>query len=151
MLVDPILPMPPFVLLIAEDNPDDRLLLEHVWTGKPDVQLFFVEDGEELMDFILHQGQYAQMEFVPRPSLILLDLRMPRKNGFEVLEELKTHPDWKAIPIVVTTTSDLAPDISRAYQLGANSYLCKPQTIQEILGFVETLNHYWFSTVCLPI
>ncbi|MBD1909435.1 MULTISPECIES: response regulator [unclassified Leptolyngbya] len=138
------------VLLIAEDNPDDRLLIERAWSCIPHIQLFLVEDGEELMNFLAHQGKYAQADVFPRPNLILLDLRMPRKNGFEVLKDLKTAPEWKSIPTVVVTTSDAATDIDRAYELGANSYIIKPQTIQEILELAEVLNHYWFSKACLP-
>jgi CheY-like chemotaxis protein len=132
------------VLLIAEDNPDDRLLLQYAWSRKSDIQLFFVEDGEEVIDFMRHEGSYAQAERVPYPNLILLDLRMPRKNGFEVLETLKSHPVWRSIPVVIFTTSEALSDAQRVYQLGANSYLVKPQTVQEILGITDSLYQRWF-------
>ncbi|MBD2155665.1 response regulator [Leptolyngbya sp. FACHB-8] len=138
------------VLLVAEDNPDDRLLMQHAWSHRPHVQLFLVEDGEEVIDFLAHQGTYTQSDSFPRPDLILLDLRMPRRNGFEVLEALKKHPDWKAIPIVVVTTSNAVEDVYRAYELGANSYISKPQTIQEIFELADSLDQYWFGRACLP-
>lgn len=137
------------ILLIAEDNPDDRLLLQHAWSGKTHFKFFFAEDGEEVIDFLGHRGKYTQADLFPHPNLILLDLRMPRKNGFEVLQDLKTHPDWKAIPVVVLTTSDATSDIDLAYKLGANFYIKKPQTIQEILNLATSLNEYWCSTVQL--
>lgn len=138
------------VLLIAEDNPDDRLLIEYAWSVKPHVQLFLVEHGEAVIDFLNRQGEYTATAACPCPSLILLDLRMPRKNGFEVLADLKTHPVWQVIPIVVMTTSATAADVERAYALGANSYISKPQTIEEILALADLLDRYWFSVVTLP-
>lgn len=138
------------ILLIAEDNPDDRLLFEYAWSQVKNVRLMFVEDGEEAIDFLMRKGKYTQIDRSLYPGLILLDLRMPRKNGFEVLAELKSHPDLKSIPVVVITTSNSSTDIDRAYHLGANSYICKPQTMQEIIDLSALLNQYWFSTVCLP-
>lgn len=138
------------VLLVAEDNPDDRLLIEHAWSDQTNVQLFLVEDGKALMDFLQHQGKYAQEAMFPAPNLIWLDLRMPRKNGFEVLAELKAHPVWKRIPVIVVTTSNHASDIDRAYDLGASAFFSKPQTFEEFLNLVAILYQYWFATVSLP-
>lgn len=138
------------VLLVADDNPDDRLLIEAAWEETALVKIYFVEDGEELMDFLCRQGKYSNSTLAPSPDLILLDLRMPRKNGHEVLRELKTHPTFRRIPIVVLTTSKAELDIVRSYDLGANSYFTKPDTFDEILDLTQTLNDYWFERVNLP-
>ncbi len=138
------------VVLIADDNPDDRLLLKTAWEETASNSLYFVEDGEELMNFLFHQGKYGDPGTAIQPDLILLDFKMPRKNGYEVLQDLKNNPDFRKIPIVVMTTSKSESDILRSYNLGANSYFTKPDTFEEILALMQTINSYWFESATLP-
>ena len=143
-------PSKPFTLVAADDNPDDRLLLQAAWEETATVDLFLVEDGEELIRFLRHQGKYADAQFPLQPHLILLDLRMPRKNGYEVLQEIKTDPVLRKIPIVVLTTSTARLDVERSYDLGANACATKPESFEDLLQLVQTLNQYWFKTMRLP-
>lgn len=137
-------------LVIAEDNPDDRLLIKEAWQAAGLPQLYLVEDGEELLDFLYQRGKYAQHPPFPTPALILLDLRMPKKDGYEVLQEIKANPELKKIPVVVLTTSTSESDISRSYDLGACSYLTKPDTFEQLVELIQVLHKYWFETVTLP-
>lgn len=139
------------ILLAADDNPDDRLLIEMAWEEIANINLYFVEDGEELMDFLCRQGKYMAVPRVSQPDLILLDLKMPRKNGYEALQEIKAHDNLRKIPIVVLTTSEAELDITRSYDLGANSCFTKPDTFEGVLELMRTLNTYWFKTANLPL
>lgn len=143
-------PSKSFVVVAADDNPDDHLLLQAAWQETTAVDLFLVEDGEELLKFLRHQGKYADAGATPQPDLILLDLRMPRKNGYEVLQEIKTDPVLRSIPIVVLTTSAAQSDIQRSYELGANSYATKPESFEELLQLVQSIDQYWFRMMSLP-
>lgn len=138
------------LLLIADDNPDDRLLLQEAWGNLDSVHLHLVQDGQALTDFLAALTPRTPLDGDRLPDLILLDLRMPRKDGFEVLKDLKSNSAWQQIPIVVMTTSQDQTDIARAYRLGANSCIVKPQTFDGLLEVTATLHKYWFSTVCLP-
>ncbi len=141
---------PPIVLL-AEDDPDDRLLVtEALEESGLTNHLYFVTDGEELMDYLYHRGQYAQNNPSPRPALILLDLNMPKKDGREALNEIKADPSLRRIPVVVFTTSKAQEDILRAYDRGANSFITKPIAFESLVELIKTLNQYWFNTVELP-
>ncbi|NLY75248.1 MAG: response regulator [Firmicutes bacterium] len=139
------------VILIAEDDPDDRMLikeaLEEARLANP---LQFVVDGVELMDYLYRQNQYADLKGQPLPGLILLDLNMPRKNGIEALQEIKANGSFKQIPIIVFTTSKAEEDIIRTYNLGVNSFISKPVSFEEFLDVVRTLTKYWFEIVELP-
>ncbi|PSB15867.1 two-component system response regulator [filamentous cyanobacterium CCP2] len=137
-------------LVVAEDNPDDRLLLQEAWQEAGLAQLYLVMDGEDLMDFLHHQGQYCNLAQALKPDLIMLDLKMPRKNGYEALREIKAHPELRTIPVVVLSTSTAEEDISRSYALGACSYLSKPNSFDQLVELVRVLNKYWFETVLLP-
>jgi CheY-like chemotaxis protein len=110
----------------------------------------FVEDGEEVMDYLRQQGKYAVPGSAPRPGLILLDLNMPKKDGREVLSEIGADPLLRRIPIVVMTTSRSEEDVDHSYELGANSYVTKPVTYSGLLELTKTLTEYWFDTVALP-
>lgn len=112
--------------------------------------LYFVHDGEELMDYLYQRGQYAQAHFAPRPGLILLDLNMPKKDGREALAEIKADPHLRQIPIVVLTTSKAEEDIYRSYDLGANSFITKPVTFASLVDVMRTIGKYWFEIVELP-
>ena len=113
-------------------------------------QLYFVEDGEELMDYLNHRGEYSDPESAPRPSLILLDLNMPRKDGREALKEIKSDPALRRIPIVVLTTSKAEEDILRTYDLGVSSFIAKPVVFESMVEILKTLGTYWFEIVELP-
>ena len=139
------------VLLIADDDPEDCMLMrDALREGHLVNDLRFVADGEELLDYLLHRGKYADPLSAPRPGLILLDLNMPRKDGREALKEIKEHPSLKSIPVVVFTTSKAEEDIYRSYELGVSSFITKPVTFSSLIHTVKTLGQYWFSVVALP-
>lgn len=140
----------PITLLIADDDPDDRLLAqEALIESRLANELYFVEDGEELLDF-LHQRNGYTKENAPRPGLILLDLNMPRKDGREALDEIKSTPHLRKIPIVILTTSEAEEDILRSYDLGVNSFIVKPVTFDGLVQVMRTIGLYWFEIVALP-
>ena len=141
----------PVTILMAEDDPDDRLLTKEALEDNRLINdLHFVEDGEELMDYLCQRGQYADPDTSPRPGLILLDLNMPRKDGREALEEIKADPNLRRIPIVVLTTSKAEEDILRSYDLGVNSFIVKPVTFGALVEVMQALKKYWFEIVELP-
>ena len=141
----------PIVLLMAEDDADDRLLVKEALEESRVLNvLHFVEDGEELLDYLRRQGNYSDPESAPRPGLILLDLNMPRMDGREALRAIKADPDLRRIPIVVMTTSKAEEDIFRSYDLGASSYITKPVTFERLVDLMRTLGHYWIEFVELP-
>jgi CheY-like chemotaxis protein len=136
---------------MAEDDDDDRLLTRDALAEcRLANDLHFVEDGEELMDYLCHRGQYADLNSSPVPGLILLDLNMPKKDGREALKEIKAIPELRHIPIVILTTSKAEEDIFRSYDLGANSYITKPVTFESLVEVMKTLGRYWFEIVELP-
>lgn len=139
------------VLLMADDDEDDRLMAkEAVEEAKLASDLRFVEDGEQLMDFLYHRGNYSNGTTAPRPGLILLDLNMPKKDGREALKEIKSDPELRHIPIVVLTTSKAEEDVYRTYDLGVNSFITKPVTFEGLVEVMKTLERYWFQIVRLP-
>lgn len=139
------------VILIADDDADDRAMTREA-VAETDLRnpVHFVEDGEVLMDYLHHQGRFAGVALAPRPAIILLDLNMPRKDGREALAEIKADPALRQIPVVVLTTSRAAEDISRSYDLGASSFISKPETFDGLVSVVRTLGKYWLETVNLP-
>jgi CheY-like chemotaxis protein len=138
-------------VLIADDDPDDRMLAQEAWEENRLVNdLHFVEDGEELMDYLHRRGRYTHLADAPLPALILLDLNMPKKDGREALWEIKADPHLRRIPIVVLTTSEAEEDILRSYDLGVNSFITKPVTFVALVDVVETLARYWFEIAKLP-
>ena len=144
-------PPRPVVILMADDDADDRLLArdarEEANLGS---ELHFVENGEELLDYLRHRGKYEGSSSAPRPALLLLDLNMPRKDGREALREIKSDPDLRKIPVVVLTTSRADTDIAKIYELGANSFISKPFQFDALVNVMKTLALYWFQTVELP-
>ena len=139
------------VILLAEDDSDDRLLLKDAladcgWSG----ELRCVEDGAELLDYLLHRGKYQSPASAPRPGLILLDLNMPRKDGREALREIRADAGLRRIPVVVLTTSKADADIAKVYDLGANSFLSKPVQFDALVNVTRMLTQYWFNAVALP-
>lgn len=145
-------PAKSFVILMADDDADDRLLARDALTEcQLSGDLHFVENGEELLDYLQRRGRYAQASESPRPGLILLDLNMPRKDGREALREIKSDPALRTIPVVVLTTSRADTDIGRIYELGANSFIAKPVSFDSLVQVMKTIGHYWFETVELPV
>jgi CheY-like chemotaxis protein len=141
----------PIRILVAEDDADDRLMIKDAFEesrlGNP---VDFVEDGVQLLDYLLRQGEYAGMGDSPYPGFILLDLNMPRKDGRTALKEIKANPILQRIPIIVLTTSKAEEDIVRTYNLGVNSFICKPVTFESLVEIVKTVGRYWIEIVALP-
>jgi len=139
------------IILMADDDQEDQMLTKDAFeVCKFANELRFVNDGQELLDYLLHQGQYADPSQAPRPGIILLDLNMPKKDGREALQEIKSHPDLKEIPIVVLTTSENEKDVHETYTLGANSYITKPVSFEKLVTVMKVLSEYWFDVVRLP-
>lgn len=142
--------MKSIIILMADDDADDRLLTREAFQeNKLKNDLKFVEDGEQLMDYLLHRNGYDANN-APRPGLILLDLNMPRKDGRQALKEIKSNPALKRIPIVVLTTSKAEEDIIKSYELGVNSFITKPVSFDSLVKVTARLGHYWFEIVELP-
>lgn len=137
-----------FEILLVEDNPGDVFLTQEAFReGRIHHRLSVVEDGEEALQFLRRQGTY---EKAPRPDVILLDLNLPRKDGRELLAELKADVSLKFIPVIILTTSEAESDISKAYKLHANCYLTKPIQVDEFIGKIKMLEDFWLSVVRLP-
>lgn len=135
-------------ILMADDDADDRLMTREAFEAshlKNDLK--FVENGVELLDYLYRREKYADPESSPRPSIILLDLNMPKKDGREALEEIKRDPNLRNIRIIVLTTSKAEEDIYRTYNLGAASYITKPVTFESLVDVVKTLGKYWLEIV----
>ena len=138
----------PVEILLVEDSPSDtELTVEALREGKVCNRLSLVEDGVQALQFLRRQGPYAH---APRPDLILLDLNLPRKDGREVLQELKADPYLKLIPVVVLTTSQAEQDVLRVYQLNGNCYITKPVDFKRFLEVVRGIENFWLSVVSLP-
>jgi CheY-like chemotaxis protein len=138
-------------ILIADDDEDDRLLMKRLLKQS---RLYndqrFVEDGEELLDYLYQRGPYSTAGAAPRPDLILLDLNMPKISGREALAEIKADPNLRTIPIVALTTSKIEKEIYRSYDLGANSFITKPVNFEAMVEIMRAVTSYWFSIVELP-
>ena len=138
----------PIQILLVEDSPSDvKLTFEALKQAKVANLVSHVEDGVQAMEFVRRQGQYSQS---PRPDLILLDLNLPRKDGREVLKELKEDPSLRSIPVVVLTTSKAEQDVLRSYQLHANCYVTKPVNFERFLEVVQSIENFWLTVVALP-
>jgi len=136
---------------MAEDDQDDRMLAQYALVeSRVPNDLRFVENGEELMDYLHRRGNYAEPGSAPRPDLILLDLNMPKKDGREAIKEIKTDCFLRRIPIVVLTTSKSEEDIQHSYDLGASSFITKPGTFEALVDTMKTLGKYWLEAVILP-
>ena len=138
----------PFEILLVEDNPGDVRLTREALKDSAAINLHVVQDGEKALAFLRQVGQYAE---APRPDLILLDLNLPRKNGREVLAEIKEDPSLKRIPIVILTTSQAEEDVLRMYDLHANCYVTKPVDLDQFIKVVQTIEEFWLTIVKLPV
>ena len=138
-------------ILMADDDGEDCLLVRDALreTGRA-CNLNFVHNGEELFDYLRQEGEYVEERKAPWPDLILLDLKMPRKDGRETLRDLKADPHWRSIPVIVLTTSTADDDVMFCYDRGVNSYVTKPSTFRELVEILTLLTQYWFQTVELP-
>jgi chemotaxis family two-component system response regulator Rcp1 len=135
-------------ILLVEDNPGDaKLALEALKVGRLRYEAHVVEDGEQAMGFLRREGEYAD---APRPDLILLDFNLPKKDGRQVLAEIKEDENLRRIPVVVFTVSKAEEDILRAYDLRANCYITKPFDIEELFKIVRCIEDFWFTIVKLP-
>jgi two-component system, response regulator len=141
----------PIRIVVADDDPDDRMMIkdafEEAKLGNP---VDFVQDGVELMEYLRREGQYKSMANQPYPGFILLDLNMPRKDGRTALKEIKESSELHRIPIVILTTSKAEEDIIKTYNLGVNSFICKPVSFDGLVEIVKTVGRYWIEIVALP-
>jgi two-component system, chemotaxis family, response regulator Rcp1 len=138
----------PVEILLVEDNPGDvRLTKEALKEGKVYSNLHWAKDGVEALEFLRRRGKFAD---VPRPDIILLDLNLPKKDGREVLSEIKNDDDLKRIPVVILTTSKAEEDVVRSYQLHANCYVTKPVDLDKFIVVVQSIDRFWLTVVTLP-
>lgn len=139
----------PVEILLVEDNPGDvRLTVEALKEGKVLNRLSVVQNGVEALAFLRREGQYAN---APRPHLILLDLNLPKKDGREVLAEIKTDDHLKRIPVVILTTSQAERDVLKSYSLHANCYITKPVDLDQFIAVVKSIEEFWLGIVMLPV
>jgi len=138
----------PIEILLVEDNAEEaELTMDALRDGRVRNRIHWVDDGEEALSFLRRQGRHAS---AARPDLVLLDLRLPRMSGHEVLAEIKRHPDWKRIPVVIMTSSDDEKDIFAAYDGHANCYVTKPVDMDKFLDAVRSIEDFWLTVVRLP-
>jgi chemotaxis family two-component system response regulator Rcp1 len=138
----------PVEILLVEDNPgDERLTREALKEGKVYSNLHWVKDGVEAMEFLRRNGKYKE---VPRPDIILLDLNLPKKDGREVLQDIKNDAELRRIPVVVLTTSKAEEDVLRTYELHANCYVTKPVDLEKFIVVVKSIDVFWLTVATLP-
>ena len=141
----------PITILLADDDEEDRMLTADALAESRVVNdLRFVEDGEELLDYLYRRGKFSGPHAAPAPGLILLDLNMPKKDGREALREIKADPELRRIPVIVLTTSKAEEDIYRTYDLGANSFISKPVQFASLVDVMKQIKRYWIEIVELP-
>ncbi len=139
------------LILMADDDPDDQMLAKDALEeGRVRNELRLVDDGEQLIDYLKHQGKYADPDSSPRPALFLLDLNMPRMDGREALSVIKADASLRRIPVVILTTSRSEEDIVRSYDLGVNSFITKPVTFEGLVEVMKAFGRYWIDIVELP-
>ncbi|GAB3964357.1 response regulator [Spirosoma terrae] len=137
-------------VLIADDDADDRMFLEQAMRQNGYTQsIEFVENGEQLMEYLRQEGRYNEQN-APWPNLLILDLNMPRKNGFQALSEIKDDPKLRRLPVIVMTTSSTDEDVIKTYNLGVNSFVTKPFNFNRLVEIIGALKTYWMDTVKLP-
>jgi len=138
-------------ILLVEDNPDHaELTMTALEDGGLANPIYWVKDGEEALDYLFRRGKYADPSTSPRPGLILLDLRLPKRDGMEVLQAIKADSELATIPVVILTTSKRDEEVVRGYQLGANSFVSKPVDFLEFMETVRQVKMYWLLTNRLP-
>ena len=138
----------PVEILLVEDNPGDyRLTKEALKEGKVYNNLYWMKDGVEAIEFLKRRGPHAE---APRPDIILLDLNLPKKDGREVLSEIKRDEELRTIPVVILTTSKAEEDVLRSYDLHANCYVTKPVDLEKFIVVVQSIDRFWLTVVTLP-
>jgi len=141
----------PCSILIAEDDEDDYLLtVEALKEAGINQEVHWVKDGNEILEYLSSRLKDSNGSSCQLPSVILLDLNMPKKDGREALEEIKSNPDFRKIPVIVMTTSSADTDVTKSYDLGVNSFIQKPDRFHELVETVRVVFNYWFKTVKLP-
>ncbi len=136
----------PLSILLVEDNPDHaELAIRNLDDAKIVNKVHHVQDGQEALDFLYNRGQYADCAAYPRPHLVLLDLRLPKVDGLEVLKEIKSSDLLKTIPVVILTTSSAERDLAMAYEHHANSYVTKPVDFETFSSLLQDLGYYWLA------
>jgi len=140
----------PFKILIVEDNEDDILVIKRCFKQVRGNKVNFVRDGEQALEYIFGEGQYEDRERYPAPGLILLDINLPKVDGFGVLKRIKAHPAYRLIPVIILTTSDREEDIVRSFNYGAVSYITKPMNFEDFLKVIEQFNIYWSLVSEMP-
>jgi CheY-like chemotaxis protein len=138
------------ILMADDDGEDCGLVRDALRAIGRDYDLRFVHNGEELFDYLTGREEYAEAGELPRPDLILMDLKMPRKDGRETLRELKSDPQWRQIPVIVMTTSTARDDVRCCYEAGANAYVTKPATFRKLVDMLDKLTTFWFEVAQLP-
>lgn len=142
----------PINILVAEDDDDDKLLIIKAFQKTlPKENVTCVEDGEALLQYLNRSAPFDDLTNYPVPDIILLDLNMPRKDGRAALAEIKSHEDFKKIPVIIFTTSNLKDDIEVTYKMGSNSYITKPGSFEGLVKVAKEIENYWSNTVMLPI
>jgi CheY-like chemotaxis protein len=137
-------------ILVADDDTDDQFMLKEAFSSLNfDKEIRTVENGEELLDYLSRRGKYAD-DSLPIPKLILLDLNMPKIDGRQCLRMIKENKEYCKIPIIIFSTSNNPEDISQSYELGANSYIIKPYSYNELVEIIDIIKKYWFSVVKIP-
>jgi two-component system response regulator len=146
-----LLHRPTTTILMADDDEDDRLMArDALHEGRLPNELRFVNDGEELLQYLRREGPYADPASSPRPGLVLLDLNMPKVDGREALAAIKSDPGLRSIPVVVLTTSKAEEDVLQTYDLGVNSFITKPVTYLGLVEVMKVFTDYWLNIVDLP-
>jgi len=136
----------PFLILLVEDDPAHaEIVRRNLEDSRVANRLVHVSDGQEALDYLFHQGAYTDSEKFPRPGMVLLDLRLPKVDGLEVLKRAKADPSLSSIPIVILTTSATESDMARAYECQANSYLVKPVDLANFTAMMEAFGFYWLA------
>lgn len=147
-----MMPTKQTMVLVAEDDADDRLLIQKAFTKSWEAgKLMYVENGEELVKYLKRQAPYINETEYPRPQIVILDLNMPKKDGRQALKEIKVDKELCKIPVIVFTTSSQPDDIEHMYKLGSNSYITKPSSFDGLLNIAKEIEVYWFRTVELPV
>lgn len=142
----------PFEILLIEDNPADvEITIEAFRRSQRGNRVSVCRDGEEALDFIFQRARFSRPGAAPRPDLILLDLNLPRKSGLEIIAQVKANDALKDIPVIILTTSDRNEDVTRCYQLGANSYLTKPVQFDDCVKLIADIQQYWLELSKLPV
>ena len=139
-----------YCILVADDDTDDQFMLKEAFSSlNVDKEIRTVENGEELLDYLARKGKYDN-ELLPFPKLIMLDLNMPKIDGRQCLRLIRENKEYCKIPIIIFSTSNNPEDISQSYELGANSYIIKPYSYNELVEIIDIIKKYWFSVVKIP-